>query len=199
MEMAWAEQNAITPSLELAKLALVTSKDEEEDEAKLKPQTTATGSTASTDATLVEESASSSLPSTFATAPLASTSTSTHPPSGSVLGKRSREEDMDIEMVDPSSKPRSPRNEGSPPPDKTMRVDGPHDLSADADMVSQQPIKSSENAGDLDVDMNDAEVSSNVATAPASRGSSPAPASQAQALANGSTTPSPPTKKADSV
>lgn len=94
-QMAWAEPNAVTPSLELAKLALVTSKDEEEDESKAKPATAeGESSSASTDATLVEESGSPqapgapSAPSTSTEAAASPTPTSN---ASTVLGKRPRE------------------------------------------------------------------------------------------------------------
>lgn len=181
MEMAWTDQNAVTPSLELAKLALVTSKDEEEDEAKTKPLgVVGTGSSASTDATLVEEALSSSLPPLVApstsSAPTASASTSAPTPqlTGSVLGKRPRDSEMDVDEPEKGAdggfvllnKPRSPRNDGSPPPDKTMRVDGPEVI----DLEEEPPTKAEAPA---DSSMDEVEINSNAATAPGSRAHSP--------------------------
>lgn len=135
-QMAWGDAKAITPSLELAKLALVTSKDEEEDEAKSNPTVAvATSSSPSTDATLVEETNGLHPPLLPSYSYSASTSTvSAVPANTSVLGKRPRESDIEAERTElgpgegssTASKPRSPRREDSPPPDKTMRVDEPH-------------------------------------------------------------------------
>jgi ubiquitin carboxyl-terminal hydrolase 25 len=158
--MAWGDANAITPSLELAKLALVTSKDEEEDEAKANPTVTvATSSSPSTDATLVEEVNALHPPLLPTYSYSASTSAGpTLPANTTVLGKRSREVDLEAELTtgDGSSaaisKPRSPRREDSPPPDKTMRVDEPQ--VADQEMLE---IKRTEG---YDTNMEDAEVSS---------------------------------------
>lgn len=175
--MAWADSNAVTPSLELAKLALVTSKDEEEDEAKANPSGTAgTSSSASTDATLVEDAipgpltASSGIASASVPAAAPSLSTTT------ILGKRPRETDMDIDEHNEggsSSKPRS-RSEDSPPPDKAMRLDGPN---------TSRTIKETRHEPEhQDVDMEDAEVSSIVVSAGASvsgsRVESPIPGNQ---------------------
>lgn len=79
----------MTPTLELAKLALVTSRDEEEDEI----DKSGTDSSNDTDATLVEDSPSR---------PSAETSSSPLAGGKSVLGKRGRELDrkgneMDVE------------------------------------------------------------------------------------------------------
>ena len=82
-----SEAPSVTPSLELAKLALVTSKDEEEDD----PERGGTDSSHSTDATLVDEPAPSS---SLRDSPQPITRTSIVPESplsaSSVLGKRSR-------------------------------------------------------------------------------------------------------------
>jgi ubiquitin carboxyl-terminal hydrolase 25/28 len=73
VDLRLREDPAVTPSLELAKLALVTSKDEEEDDARERAERPETNSSASTDKTLVDDAA-----------PEPSGS------SGSVLGKRLR-------------------------------------------------------------------------------------------------------------
>ncbi|KAH9033487.1 hypothetical protein EDB85DRAFT_2289386 [Lactarius pseudohatsudake] len=91
-ELFWHLEHAdiasVTPTMELAKLALVTSKDEEDD-----IEQTATDSSNDTDATLVED----------APAPRAGTRTGTGSPVGSpgassssVLGKRVRDKEADV-------------------------------------------------------------------------------------------------------
>ncbi|KAH9019093.1 hypothetical protein EDB84DRAFT_1625466 [Lactarius hengduanensis] len=91
-ELFWHLEHAdiasVTPTMELAKLALVTSKDEEDD-----IEQTATDSSNDTDATLVED----------APAPRAGTRTGTGSPVGSpgassssVLGKRARDKEADV-------------------------------------------------------------------------------------------------------
>lgn len=162
-QMAWGDANAITPSLELAKLALVTSKDEEEDEAKSNPTVTAgTSSSPSTDATLVEES--NALHPPLLPNYGYSASTSAGPAlqaNPTVLGKRSREVDLGAETAEQLtvegnstaiSKPRSPRREDSPPPDKTMRVDEPP--------VEDQEMFEIKRTEEYDTNMEDAGVSS---------------------------------------
>lgn len=85
------ENSAVTPSLELAKLALITSKDEEEDDPER-----GTDSSHSTDATLVDEPAPSVIPSSAIrdsaspSPPSKSPGSVSPPPSLSVLGKRPR-------------------------------------------------------------------------------------------------------------
>src|SRR5882757_7296308 len=78
---------SITPTMDLAKLALVTSKDEEDD-----IEQTATDSSNDTDATLVEDA----LPrtGTLTSSPVGSPGAS----SSSVLGKRSREKEIGSRM-----------------------------------------------------------------------------------------------------
>jgi ubiquitin carboxyl-terminal hydrolase 25/28 len=78
--LEYSENPAVTPTLELAKLALVTSRDEEEDEV----DKGGTDSSNDTDATLVEDSPSR---------PSAETSSPPPAPGKSVLGKRGRELD----------------------------------------------------------------------------------------------------------
>lgn len=90
-ELFWHLEHAdiasITPTMELAKLALVTSKDEEDD-----IEQTATDSSNDTDATLVEDA----LPrtGTLTNSPVGSPGAS----SSSVLGKRSREKEIGSRM-----------------------------------------------------------------------------------------------------
>jgi ubiquitin carboxyl-terminal hydrolase 25/28 len=86
-DLEHADIASITPTMELAKLALVTSKDEEDD-----IEQTATDSSNDTDATLVEDA----LPraGTLTSSPVGSPRAS----SSSVLGKRSREKEIGSRM-----------------------------------------------------------------------------------------------------
>lgn len=173
-EMQFAENSAITPSLELAKLALVTSKDEEEDDANTstsaKPSIAeASSSSASTDATLVEEAVAtahnSHLHKPGGPSGLSSVVPAPAQPS-SILGKRPREVDQPGDKIPEGvypAKPRSPRRDGSPPPDKTMRVEEPlHDVEM---VVQSQHV---EEDAEMDVDN-----ASDEAVAPDSVGFSP--------------------------
>ncbi|KAG6843964.1 hypothetical protein H0H93_016757, partial [Arthromyces matolae] len=101
--LEYAEAAAVTPSMDLAKLALVTSRDEEEDEA----DKGGTDSSNDTDATLVDDGPSRPVVTeTPAEIPRASTLSP-----NSVLGKRSR----DVELRQPSvmdlDTPSSPNND----------------------------------------------------------------------------------------
>jgi len=95
---------SVTPSLELAKLALVTSKDEEEDDART------TNSTASTDKTLVDDASGVSGPPAAGTASdapaitasLSNSSTGSAASSSSVLGKRLRGSQSAMDVDSPS-------------------------------------------------------------------------------------------------
>lgn len=78
---------AVTPSIDLAKLALVTSQDEEEDDIS-RPGTEGSNDT---DATLVEDVPSRSTYDPPSPSPLAS-------PTESVLGKRHRSDEMDVDV-----------------------------------------------------------------------------------------------------
>ena len=85
--MEFCEAAAVTPTIELAKLALITSRDEEEDEV----DKGGTDSSNDTDATLVEDGPSRS----SILAPLHTSNSSS-----SVLGKRPRDQqrlDMDVD------------------------------------------------------------------------------------------------------
>ncbi|TDL19407.1 cysteine proteinase [Rickenella mellea] len=93
-----SNQPAVTPSLELAKLALVTSKDEEEDD----QDRGGTDSSHSTDATLVDESVAPAVVPAVSSPKAKSSSPPARSPS-SVLGKRPRgpvrrRTDMDIDV-----------------------------------------------------------------------------------------------------
>ncbi|KIJ53984.1 hypothetical protein M422DRAFT_42272 [Sphaerobolus stellatus SS14] len=93
-ELEHSGEPAVTPELELAKLALVTSKDEEEDEHGRVEAST--DSSADTDATLVDEP--------VLIGPMPASSNSPTPSSGSILGKRQRrsqsEPTMDVDRDD---------------------------------------------------------------------------------------------------
>lgn len=93
--LEYSETPSVTPSIELAKLALVTSKDEEDEEA----DKGGTDSSNDTDATLVDDGTSR-----YASEPVQSTPESPVRSPSSVLGKRSRDlnrerskSDMDID------------------------------------------------------------------------------------------------------
>ncbi|KAI0352188.1 cysteine proteinase [Trametes cingulata] len=94
--MEYCEHPAITPEIELAKLALVTTQDEEEDDA----DKAGTDSSNDTDATLVDDMAPRPTYDRASSSPLQS-------PTGSVLGKRSREGDssMDVDAAAPTASP----------------------------------------------------------------------------------------------
>lgn len=104
-ELFWHLEHAdiasVTPTMELAKLALVTSKDEEDDS-----EQTATDSSNDTDATLVEDAAPAApAPRAAGTTGTTTTRTDTGSPVGSpgasssssssVLGKRARDKEAD--------------------------------------------------------------------------------------------------------
>jgi ubiquitin carboxyl-terminal hydrolase 25/28 len=114
--LEYCETAAVTPTIELAKLALVTSKDEEEEEA----DRGGTDSSNDTDATLVDDG-----PPRF---PVSESSLVARSPS-SVLGKRPRRQQSQMEIDNPGlesskdkdgfvmvSKPASPLRSDSPPP-----------------------------------------------------------------------------------
>ncbi|EED80350.1 predicted protein [Postia placenta Mad-698-R] len=98
--LEYCDVPAVTPSIDLAKLALVTSQDEEEDD----QDRTGTESSNDTDATLVEDAPSRTGHERSSPSPLDS-------PTGSVLGKRHRDT-ADIPMEPERS---SPQEETRPP------------------------------------------------------------------------------------
>ena len=107
--MEYCETAAVTPELELAKLALVTSQDEEEDET----DRAGTDSSNDTDATLVDDMAPRP-----SRAPAPSPPPIPQSPTGSVLGKRHRDADgnaMDVDTPAQSPRGMSPRTPGSDP------------------------------------------------------------------------------------
>ena len=103
-DLETSADSAVTPSLELAKLALVTSKDEDED---LEAGKTGTDSSNSTDATLVEE-------------PVPSRALDeVSPDTKSVLGKRDRGDQLKANPADQlleASRPQTTDQSATPPP-----------------------------------------------------------------------------------
>jgi ubiquitin carboxyl-terminal hydrolase 25/28 len=107
-DMEYHDTPAITPEMELAKLALVTSKDEEEEDAD-RPPTDGSNGSADTDATLVDDVPLVTSPQRRDGSPLSP---------GSILGKRAREAgasvavatDVDVDMAppQPSVQPSAP-------------------------------------------------------------------------------------------
>ncbi|KAI0756006.1 cysteine proteinase [Daedaleopsis nitida] len=90
--MEYCESAAVTPAIELAKLALITSQDEEEDET----DKARTDSSNDTDATLVDDLAPRSAFDRSPSPPVQLQSPKS--PSGSVLGKRARDVDPENAM-----------------------------------------------------------------------------------------------------
>ncbi|KAF8529679.1 hypothetical protein BU17DRAFT_79749 [Hysterangium stoloniferum] len=135
-ELQYADAPSVTPELELAKLALITSKDEEEDEHGTNE--IGTDSSASTDATLVDEP--------LMVGPAPPPTSPALPASPSVLGKRQRRPQsapsMDVDtildrdgfvMVSPGDAAER-RREGSEPVAGTSRKDvDMQDADEDAD------------------------------------------------------------------
>lgn len=141
-----AEEASVTPTMDLAKLALVTSRDEEDEEAESR----GTDSSNDTDATLVEDSQS---PGRLATADSVDT----------VLGKRPRDDNaMD---VDEDASPKSPVSDSekngyvmvshpsSPRRSKSPRLDPASSSSSSSKSISSKEtaVKSSVQQGDEDV------------------------------------------------
>jgi ubiquitin carboxyl-terminal hydrolase 25/28 len=96
-QLEYSETAAVTPTIELAKLALVTSRDEEEEEG----EKGGTDSSNDTDATLVDDT-----PSRFPSSDEPSMPPAISP--GSVLGKRTRDVEKQLSEMDIDS----PTSEG---------------------------------------------------------------------------------------
>lgn len=146
--LEYADNPAVTPTIELAKLALVTSRDEEEDEV----DKGGTDSSNDTDATLVDDG-----PVRYSTEPPSSPK-SPSPSPGSILGKRARDiprrpSEMDVDT--PSYSPRegrssmsSPRSsdDDSPPPSIPLNYpEASTSGSKDEEDVDMQAVSSSNN------------------------------------------------------
>ena len=149
--MEYCETAAVTPEVELAKLALVTSQDEEEDETSEKA---CTDSSNDTDATLVDDMAPRPTADRRAPSPDTPSSPPEHQPqspTGSVLGKRSRGADEAMD-VDESQSPRaaSPRSPGADRDPAAFIEEAIASTSA-APSPSKRPASAHEN----DVEMKD--------------------------------------------
>lgn len=133
-ELEYSQGMAVTPAIELAKLALVTSRDEEEDEV----DRGGTDSSNDTDATLVDD--------TPARAPVSDQARQSPLRSpGSVLGKRLRDEslqksDMDVDspQLDKDgfvivSSPTSPHRSSTSPAEGSSSK--PHEAPKEAEMI----------------------------------------------------------------
>ena len=157
--LEFCETAAVTPAIELAKLALVTSQDEEEDET----DKAGTDSSNDTDATLVDDMAPRS--SFDRLSPPATQLQSPKSPSGSVLGKRSRDRDgesaMDVDT--PAHTPPGP-SAASPPNMKASRS-GEEAASFIENAIGSSSKRPAAGKGDPDPDVEMKEDSSSQAVA----------------------------------
>ncbi|KAF8079191.1 hypothetical protein FPV67DRAFT_101469 [Lyophyllum atratum] len=144
--LEYAEAAAVTPSIDLAKLALVTSRDEEEDEA----DKGGTDSSNDTDATLVDDAPPRT---SVAEITVEATRSPTRSPN-SVLGKRPRDMDREPSAMDldsPAAVPPSPvRNDFTSSPSR-MSDSPPPLLSPE----SPPRASGSGSSSHVDVDMRD--------------------------------------------
>ncbi|RPD69337.1 cysteine proteinase [Lentinus tigrinus ALCF2SS1-7] len=164
--MKMCENAAVTPAVELAKLALVTSQDEEEDETEA--DKAGTDSSNDTDATLVDDMAVAARPAfDCSSSPLQSPKS----PSGSVLGKRPREAESAMD-VDARSQTMSLSPRSSPPTTDSVASSKGHEAtsfieeaiassSSSSVMTAKRPAEGAN--ADTDVEMKD---ESQVAKAP---------------------------------
>ncbi|KDQ51133.1 hypothetical protein JAAARDRAFT_199352 [Jaapia argillacea MUCL 33604] len=145
-QMEYCDTDAVTPTIELAKLALVTSKDEEEDSV----DTAATDSSNDTDATLVDDT-----PTIYPVVEVSPPPADRSSP-GSVLGKRARAHErrasvMDVDDIQSPtdkdredyvvvSKPSSP--EAMTPPDAGSSSSSRKDKDGDVEMDDTQSAES---------------------------------------------------------
>jgi ubiquitin carboxyl-terminal hydrolase 25/28 len=140
-QLEYCEAAAVTPTIELAKLALVTSRDEEEDEA----DKGGTDSSNDTDATLVDDT-----PTRFSSSDQPPRSPARSP--GSVLGKRPRDIDRQVLEIDVESattegfvivsplgqiNPMSPKGEASSSKSREMSI-SPDGGDGDIEMGTSQ-------------------------------------------------------------
>lgn len=119
---------SVSPELELAYLALVTSKDEEADVSTTLPSTT-TGTSPDTDATLVDDSIPPPPPPSNSPVPLPALvepEMVTSPTSATVLGKRTSQ---DRDLMDVDSQPNS-RSSPTIPEEVDSAMDGGSDHSS---------------------------------------------------------------------
>lgn len=144
-----SEDASVTPTMDLAKLALVTSRDEEDEEAESR----GTDSSNDTDATLVEDSQSLGR---LADADTADT----------VLGKRARDDNaMDVDEV---ASPKSPVSDSEKngyvmvsPPSSPRRSKSPRLDSASSSSSSSKSISSKETAVKSSVQQSDEDAPKN--------------------------------------
>lgn len=152
--MKMCENPAVTPAIELAKLALVTSQDEEEDE--VEADKAGTDSSNDTDATLVDDMAVSALPAfDHTSSPLQSPKS----PTGSVLGKRPRDADSAMDL-DVQSQTLSMSPGSSPPATESVASSKGQEASsfieeAIASSSSSSVATAKRPAEDADVEMKD--------------------------------------------
>lgn len=140
-ELEYSQSMAITPALELAKLALVTSRDEEEDEV----DRGGTDSSNDTDATLVDDSSAKMPQSDQALrSPLRSP--------GSVLGKRIRDEALQKSDMDVDS-PQLDKDGFVIVPNATSPHQSP--VTSSAEGASSKPKDIQKEVEIIDVDMKD--------------------------------------------
>ncbi|PIL31016.1 hypothetical protein GSI_05709 [Ganoderma sinense ZZ0214-1] len=141
--MEFCETAAVTPAIELAKLALVTSQDEEEDET----DKAGTDSSNDTDATLVDDMAPR--PVFDRSSPPVAPVQSPKSPTGSVLGKRARDGDGDADGELPMDIDSSPAHSppgpsvASPPSTKASGSSGSGRASEDPMSFIEDAIGSS--------------------------------------------------------
>jgi ubiquitin carboxyl-terminal hydrolase 25/28 len=145
--MEYCEAAAVTPTIELAKLALVTSRDEEEDEA----DKGGTDSSNDTDATLVDDA-----PSRFSSSDQSPLSPARSP--SSVLGKRPRDIDRqraemevdtpladDFVMITSSNQPTSEPSKGEASSSKCRQVQFSREYTdGDIEMRERTPDRPAE-------------------------------------------------------
>ncbi|KAG6829774.1 hypothetical protein H0H92_003564 [Tricholoma furcatifolium] len=182
--LEYADQAAVTPSIDLAKLALVTSRDEEEDEAD---KGGTSDSSNDTDATLVDDALGPAPAARVAPPEDARSPTLSASASASVLGKRSRDVTvtmststerqpsvMDLDLDSPVTFPSSPTREDmtlssastsrmsdSPPPLMSLEQDG----HGHGPSMPEASGSGTSRNGQGDVEMKDATATAVVASA----------------------------------
>ncbi|KAI0363306.1 cysteine proteinase [Pilatotrama ljubarskyi] len=141
--MEYCENPAITPEIELAKLALVTTQDEEEDDA----DKAGTDSSNDTDATLVDDMVPRPTYDRASSSPLQS-------PAGSVLGKRSRDGDsgMDVDAAAPTASPseRAEATKAASPPPTQQQTQDATEFIEDA-IASSSKLRATDTAADVEM------------------------------------------------
>ncbi|KAG6831963.1 hypothetical protein H0H87_003298 [Tephrocybe sp. NHM501043] len=150
--LEFADTAAVTPSLDLAKLALVTSRDEEEDEA----DKGGTDSSNDTDATLVDDAP----PRAAVTDSLTEDPRSPTLSPNSVLGKRSRDVELRqpsvMDLDSPAAFPSSPIHDDFLSTPSRMSSDSPPPLMSPKSPPRMLEASGSGSSSHMDVDMIDA-------------------------------------------